>query len=270
MVNFIFHSGAPDTRVLRGGKDMLMPYNLMLFGNVMSDMSKKFIAGLTYSYNYRGHNSAAGYILEPGITVRPLGIMKLGVSASYQRNNDELQYVTSRAVASSNALTDPYFSTVAHSILGTIDQSTLGLIFRVDLNLTPEFSIQYYGSPFISRGSYSEFKYATDTKSGDYNNRFNIYNNQVLTDGIYYLDYDSNNTADYSIGNPDFNFHQFRSNLVAKWEYRLGSFIYFVWSAEKTGTNGNSGASFKESYKDLKKIYTNNIFLIKLSYWFSL
>ena len=37
--------------------------------------------------------------------------------------------------------------------------------FRVDLNLTPEFSIQYYGSPFVSRGSFSEFKRITDPEA---------------------------------------------------------------------------------------------------------
>ena len=48
---------------------------------------------------------------------------------------------------------------------------------------------------------------------------------------------------DYSIADPDFNFHQFRSNFVAKWEYRLGSFIYFVWSSERTGRTGSSDIS---------------------------
>jgi hypothetical protein len=264
MTNFIFHSGALDTRILRGGYDMMMPYNLMFFGNVSTDASKKFITTLTYSYNYRGNNSASGYALQPGITVRPFGSLKLGVSATYQINDDKLQYVTA------GDYTSPTLTTGTHSILGTIHQSTLGLVFRVDLNLTPEFSIQYYGSPFISRGSYSELKYATDTKSENYNNRFKLYENPVLTNGTYYLDYNNDNITDYLIGDPDFNFHQFRSNLVAKWEYRLGSFIYFVWSGEKTGTTGNSDASFGNSYKELKKIFPNNIFLIKLSYWFSL
>ena len=74
----------------------------------------------------------------------------------------------------------------------------------------------------------------------------------------------------YSIDNPDFNFHQFRSNFVAKWEYRLGSFIYLVWSTEKTGNNGSSEASFGDSYKMLRSVFPKNIFLIKLNYWFSL
>ncbi len=75
-----------------------------------------------------------------------------------------------------------------------------------------------------------------------------------------------NVTAD----NPDFNFHQFRSNLVAKWEYRLGSFIYLVWSSDRTGSNMLPGASTGDSFRYLGDIYPNNIFIVKLNYWFSL
>ncbi len=66
------------------------------------------------------------------------------------------------------------------------------------------------------------------------------------------------------------DFHQFRSNFVARWEYRLGSFIYFVWSGERTGNNDLSGISIGESYKQLKDVFPDNVFLIKLNYWFSL
>jgi hypothetical protein len=91
-----------------------------------------------------------------------------------------------------------------------------------------------------------------------------------MTSEGYSLDENDDLIADYSIENPNFNFHQFRSNFVAKWEYRLGSFIYFVWSGEKTGNTNSSGASISESYKQLRGVFPNNIFLIKLNYWFSL
>lgn len=70
--------------------------------------------------------------------------------------------------------------------------------------------------------------------------------------------------------NPDFNFHQFRSNLVAKWEYRLGSYICFVWSSERTGRNSLANSSFGDSYGYLGDGFPSNIFLVKLNYWFSL
>ena len=39
---------------------------------------------------------------------------------------------------------------------------------------------------------------------------------------------------EWDFGNPDFSFMQFRSNLVFRWEYKLGSTIYAVWSHDRT------------------------------------
>jgi len=146
----------------------------------------------------------------------------------------------------------------------------MGLIFRIDYHITPEFSIQYYGSPFISKGSYSEFKYVVDPLSKEYNNRFVIYQDPALSGGNYELDENNDHVPDYSIENPDFNFHQFRSNFVAKWEYRPGSFIYLVWSSERTGNADSADATLGNSFRQLWHVFPGNIFLIKFNYWFSL
>ena len=37
-------------------------------------------------------------------------------------------------------------------LLGRLDQETLGLTFRANVFITPDLSIQYYGSPFVSNG----------------------------------------------------------------------------------------------------------------------
>jgi hypothetical protein len=257
--NLIFHSSALDTKILRGGYDMMMPYSLLSFGGLHTDYSKKVIAGVDYSYEYKGNNSSVSYEIKPGISYRPFRTFKIGVTADLIDNADDLQYVATRDYMSENRY-----------ILGTIRQQTVGITFRLDLNITPEFSVQYYGSPFVSRGTYSEFKYVTDAVADVYNDRFAIYDNVVLSDGNYLLDENNDMVTDYTIPDPDFNFHQFRSNLVAKWEYRLGSTIYLVWSSERTGNTGSSQATLKESYKELRSIFPNNIFLIKFNYWFSL
>jgi hypothetical protein len=238
---------------------MLMPFGLFSFGSLRTDYSKKISLGMEYSYEYVGDNSGVRYQLSPGITIRPFRPLKINISADYEENFNELQYITTLDYQGDKRY-----------ILGAIDQTTFGLTFRMNLNLTPEFSIQYYGSPFISRGTYSEYKYVTDPEADSYSDRFKIYENVITDDGYIRLDENGDNVTDYSIGDPDFNFHQFRSNFVAKWEYRLGSFIYFVWSGEKTGQNDQSDISLGESYKQLKDVFPNNIFLIKLNYWFSL
>jgi hypothetical protein len=258
--NLIYHSKTLDSKILRGGYDMIMPHTITLFGSLSTDQAKKVTTSLAYSYELSGNNSAVNYQIQPGITYRPINNLKIGLTADYMNNRDNLQYITTSYDVPGNRY-----------ILGTINQKTLGLTFRVDLNLTPEFSIQYYGSPFISRGSYSQLKYVTDPRAKNYNDRFVVYQDPLLSDGTYQLfDYANGPKLDYSIDNPDFNFHEFRSNLVAKWEYRLGSFIYLVWSSSRSGSTNDSHASLTNSYKQLRSIFPNNIFLIKLNYWFSL
>jgi hypothetical protein len=258
--NQIFHTKTLDTKILRGGYDMIMPYTITSSGILGTDQTKKITGSLVYSYQYTGNNSATSYQIEPGITYRPINNLKIGVTTNYINNRDRLQYVTTSYDVPGNRY-----------ILGTINQKTLGLTFRVDLNLTPEFSIQYYGSPFVSIGKYSELKFVTNPRAGLYDDRFEIYKDPVLSAGTYQLyDYANGPRIDYSIANPDFNFHQFRSNFVAKWEYRLGSFIYFVWSSERTENINESNASIGESYRQLRHVFPSNIFLIKLNYWFSL
>jgi hypothetical protein len=258
--NLIFHSKTLDTKILRGGYAMIMPHTITAFGSLNTDPAKKVTASMIYRYEHSGDNSAVNYQIEPGIIYRPINNLKIGLSANYINNLDKLQYITTSYSVPGNRY-----------ILGTIDQKTLGLTFRVDLNLTPEFSIQYYGSPFVSRGSYSQLKYITNPEAKVYEDRFIQYQDPVLSNGIYQLyDFTNGPRLDYSIDNPDFNFHEFRSNLVAKWEYRLGSFIYLVWSSERTGNTNASKASVTDSYKQLRSVFPDNIFLIKLNYWFSL
>ena len=256
-----YHSSDIDTRLLRGGYDVKMPANTEIAFGLQSDPSKKFIAHAEYQYMKGAGNSATAWTFQPGVSVRPFSLLKVGINAEYEENIDELQYITTKSMVESGK----------RYILGTISQKTLGLTFRVDLNLSPEFSIQYYGSPFISRGRYSELKKITNPEAGNYNDRFAVYQNAVFADGKYFLpDFDGGFPVTLEVEDPDFNFHQFRSNLVAKWEYRLGSFIYFVWSGERTGNNGFANASFGDSFGYLRKVFPNNIFLIKLNYWFSL
>jgi hypothetical protein len=257
--NLIFHSRQTDTRILRGGPDMLLPATIMTFGNIQTDESKKFIATLKYEYESISHNSAQRYQIQPGISVRPFSALKIGIMADYSENHDDLQYVAYRNSIFGNRY-----------ILGNIDQQTLGLTFRVDVNISPEFSIQYYGSPFISKGVYSEFKHIADPGAKDYRDRFMVYSHPLHAGDYYGFDEDDDMLIDYSIANPDFNFYQFRSNLVAKWEYRLGSFIYLVWSSDRTGSTSYGNAPIKDSFTKLSKAFPNSIFLIKFNYWFTL
>jgi hypothetical protein len=247
-----------DMRILRGGYEMIVPYSILSSAYLGTNPSKKIIGKFTMGLNKSGENSASGFILEPSITLRPVSNLKFGLTASYADNYNSVQYVSA-----------VNYQSAKRYVLGTIDQKTLGLTFRADLYITPEFSIQYYGSPYVSRGTYSEFKRVTYPTAKSLEDRYEVYPDARMTGNAYEL---SDNYPDekITVRNPDFNFQQLRSNFVAKWEYRLGSFIYLVWSSEKTVRTPYSKASLGDSYRNLFSVSPTNIFLLKASYWFAL
>jgi hypothetical protein len=180
------------------------------------------------------------------------------MSINYSKNINNLQYIETITV-----------DNIKKYILGNIDQQTLGGTFRIDYNITPELSVQYYGSPFASVGKYSEFKTVTYPRSSEYNNRFSMLR-PVLNGNNYGVSENNNSYIDYSFRNPDFNFIQFRSNLVFRWEYLPGSQVYFVWSQDRTNYVSPCNNSAYDALRNLRDVYPDNIFLIKLNYWFTL
>jgi hypothetical protein len=68
-----------------------------------------------------------------------------------------------------------------------------------------------------------------------------------------------------------FNFQEFRSNVVFRWEYRPGSTLFLVWSQGRQYSSDTAGdMSFGQSLTDeLFGQRADNTFLLKVSYWFS-
>jgi hypothetical protein len=66
-----------------------------------------------------------------------------------------------------------------------------------------------------------------------------------------------------------FNFKQFRSNTVLRWEYKPGSTIFLVWTQGREGFDPAYGnRTFGGDFRDLFTRHANNTFLIKVSHWF--
>ena len=246
-----------DNRILRGGPAMLLPALWEGSLDFHTDMARKFILSLNASTEAARNDSYTNSNLQATVTVIPYNALRLSASLNYSENMDNLQYVDTKVL-----------NTGTKYILAHLNQKTLGATFRIDYNISPEISIQYYGSPFASVGKYSRLKEVTNPRADAYTDRFKLLNTQFS--GNTYQVPASNDTPAYSIDNPDFTFNQFRSNLVFRWEYRPGSQLYFVWGNERTGWKNESKSSVGKAINQLNDVSPNNIFLIKLSYWFSL
>jgi hypothetical protein len=79
------------------------------------------------------------------------------------------------------------------------------------------------------------------------------------------VDENRDGVTDFSFGRPDFNFRQFRSNLVGRWEYSPGSTLYVVWTQDRTGVDPSGVFSMGHDMSELFRVVPRNVFLVKFS-----
>ena len=192
-----------------------------------------------------------------------MNALSISFEPAYSISNRELQYVVTRQIANDQRY-----------VFAALDQKTASFTFRLNYTFTPELSLEYYGQPFVSAGKYADFKRTTLTDADKFADRYRIFPTKEISlnssNNTYEIDEDSNGDADYSFTNPDFNFRQFRSNLVIRWEYLPGSTLFVVWSQGRTSSSANGSFVYKEDMKELFGIQPHDVFLVKFSYWFSL
>jgi hypothetical protein len=249
---------------LRGGPALLYPPLWNYWGSLSTDSKKAFSFGLSGSASWGNEDTYSTYYsIQPRISWRPGKTFSLSINPFYMINKDDLQYVDTIGLTDS----DRY-------IFGRINQKTLGLILRLNYAITPNLTIQYYGQPFVSAGKYTNFKRITDPRAGEYKDRFHTYTDEEITYHEdweeYSIDENRDGSADYSIGYPDFNFREFRSNLVIRWEYNPGSTLFLVWSQGRTGIEETGNFNFGRDMRDLFNIHPHNVVLLKINKWFSL
>ena len=231
---------ATSNTMLRGGPSIKTPGGYNYWIHFGTDGRKKLqVYGNTGSY-YGFENSAKNNWYGIDIIYRPFDALRISFMPDYSVSNRELQYVNTEE-----------YNNQDRYIFAEIDQITMNLTVRIDYAITPELTIQYYGSPFITAVDYSDPKYITNPHADKYTDRYS-------TDMSF-------STEDY-IQDYDFNFRQFRSNLVARWEYRPGSLIYLVWTQGKTGDVETGDFSFADDLTALFNIHPYNVFLVKLSF----
>jgi hypothetical protein len=248
-----------STTLLRGGSSIIIPGNQSFNLNLNTDHSKKLSFNVG---NYHGSGDAFSFRAHEywaGIYYRPTNSVSISFEPDYSIQNTELQYVSTTGTG-----TNPVY------LFGKLDQKTLYFTFRLNYTINPELSVEYYGQPFISAGKYTAFKKITQPDAGTFKQRFYDYTPAELTLDPSTNTYNVYDGGTYSFGNPDFNFRQFRSNLVIRWEYLPGSTLYLVWSQGRTSNDTNGMFSYGSDMKNLFSITPQNVFLIKFSYWFAL
>jgi hypothetical protein len=248
---------------LRGGPALRYPGGWNEWISLGTDSRKALGFDVGTSHYQGDENSDRSQSIWFGATYRPGSNLSISVAPEISFYKSLLQYVDTVEVG----LDERY-------IFASIDQKTVGITIRLNYSITPELSIQFYGQPFISAGKYTTFKHITEPRAEVFTDRYHIYaDNEIqynTDEELYYIDENLDGSADYSVENPNFNFLQFRSNLVIRWEYSPGSTLYLVWSQGRTGDDSTGDFSFRNHMRDLFHIRPHNVFLVKFTYRFDI
>lgn len=252
-----------STNLLRGGPSFKQPGSTEMNINFSSDQSKKLSF---YAGNYHGLGDEKSYRYHEywaGISARPMNALSISLDPAYSQGSNVLQYVETTKMND-----EPRY------LFATLDQKTVSFTFRLNYTFNPELSLEYYGQPFISAGKYISFKRTTATNAEQFTDRYHVFSGNEISYNAsgnnYAIDENNDGNTDYFIDNPDFNFKQFRSNFVVRWEYSPGSTLFLVWSQGRTGSASDGSFNYWGDMRKLFDIQPHNIFLVKFSYWFSL
>jgi hypothetical protein len=258
------NSASLSTGMLRGGPMMKSPGETNARFGFSSDNRKK----LTFEARVNGskgkQNSAQNLSLGVEASYKPTNFLVLSLNPGVSKSYSELQYV-SRIKYQGN---DKY-------IFASIDRKTISTSFRVNVNLSPNLTFQYWGQPFVATGKYYDHKFILEPMAPSYRNRFWTYSeNQIALNGNKYnVDENLDGKTDYSFSKRDFNIQEFLSNLVIRWEYNPGSSVFLVWSQTRSSSNESGNLDLINDLGDLFDADANkphNVFLIKFSYRFGL
>jgi hypothetical protein len=256
--------GSLSRSALRGGPAIKQPGGWNHWMSLHTDRRRPLNFSISNS-EYRGdYNASNRKHYRVNANYRVGSALSVSLSPGYSTRDTVLQYVDTLELPDGKT----------RYLFGSLNQETMSLTVRVNYSITPELSIQFYGQPYISAGKYSNFKHISDPRAEMFRNRFHRYDGDTIAysspDELYSVDENLDGTADYSFENPDFNFLQFRSNLVLRWEYSPGSTVYLVWSQGRTDSYNDGEFNFRNDFRNLFRIKPHNVFLIKFTYRFKM
>jgi hypothetical protein len=223
----------------RGGPLMTLPpgWNLNVQLRNRSGAQTSWNVNLTAAGNDDGgfnHALTAGFGLRPGPR------WQLSVNPTIQRQVDTQQYITTLPGGSPATFGARY-------VFGSVDRSTYSAQFRLGYTFKPDLNLDLYAEPFAASGRYTDI-------------------GELLVPGTRLRRaYTPAETA--SIGSRDFHVQSLRSNVVLRWEYRPGSFLYVVWQQDRSGSEPGGR---RIDAGDLWRAWSApgvHSFVVKTSFW---
>jgi uncharacterized protein DUF5916/cellulose/xylan binding protein with CBM9 domain len=231
-------AGVLDDWQTRGGPTMRSPGGYMVFARLETDSRKRVVlsgGGGVANGRYGGYSHDASFSVE----VKPAAAIRISFGPEFNRSHTPAQYVASEP----DAAAVPTFGT--RYVFSNLDQTTLSMSTRATWVISPRMSFQLYSQPLLATGDYWNFKALALPRTFDFNP-----------------------LADFG-DNPDFNFKSLKVNAVFRWEWRLGSTLYLVWTEQRQDFANPGRFSFGRDTRSLFAARPDDVLMLKVSYWLS-
>lgn len=259
--DFGFSPEVYQKELTRGGPLTKRPEAYWYSINFESDESKDFIFEIS-THREKAKDGSYAQNFNLSLEYKPSPQLKISIEPSIEFTDNKSQWITNH----SDSLAIRTYG--YRYVFGKLNQKTISASMRLNYTFSPKLTLQIYAQPLISAGKYYEIKELNSP--GSYS--FNIYGKDAGSirkfGDEFIIDPDGNGPAEeFSIGNPDFNYKSLRLNAIFRWEFLPGSAMYFVWSHGKENFENPGELSFVRDFKNLIDSKSNNLFMLKLSYW---
>ena len=254
--------GGLSPTALRGGPAFIKPPQTNGWFGFETDSRRAFRTGGNGWGYIEDESGSWGYGVNLNFSWRPSPNVDLSASPGLNRSRDAWQYFTQATVA-----------TVPEYVLAGLNQTTASMTIRSNVTFSPTLSLQLYAQPFVASGTWDTFKRVIAPRADRFADRLETFGPDRASrdpNGAVLIDVDGNGTRDITKGSPDFTYLSFRSNLVLRWEYSLGSTLFLVWQHGRSGSDTDGRFRFGERLGDLFRSPADNVLLVKLNYWLGL
>ncbi len=260
---FIAETSSFDDRFTRGGPSVRKPGGWNTQVGIESDSRKP--VGVEFNASYGG-DSIGGFDSEVALSldIRPSPSLTISTGPDITRNHPTAQYV--QTVPDALAVST-YGSRYVFADLG---ETQVSMTTRVNFIFTPKASLQVYLQPLLATGNYWNFKELAQPRTYD----FLTYGQAIGTltydaaTRTYTADPDGEGpAAAFDFHDPDFNFKSLRVNAIFRWEWRLGSTLYVVWTQQREDYANAGDFALRRDLSSLFGGRGDNVFAVKLAYW---
>jgi hypothetical protein len=228
-----------DSRLTRGGPLMTLPPGW----NLNVQLRNRNGSNTTWSFDLtRAINDDHGFNnrLIGKFGFRPGPRWQLSVNPTIQRQVETQQYIATLPGGSSITYGNRY-------VFGNVDRSTYSAQFRLGYTFKPDLNLDLYAEPFAASGHYT-----------------NIGELAIPGTRLRRTYTEAEATA---LGDRDFHLRSLRSNVVLRWEYRPGSFLYVVWQQDRSGSElGGRRIDAADLFHALTAPGIHS-FVVKTSFW---